>query len=65
MSLWRQSKEGAHIGCATEPFGIIDQSDEAESVDRPDARNRHQAARNGVFLGPLLYGFVEVVCRVA
>lgn len=65
MSLRREPEEGTHIGGPAESSGIIDQSNEAERVDRPDAGDRHQTARDRMSLGPFLHGFVEVVCRLA
>lgn len=64
VPLWRQSEECADIGCLVEPVRVVDQVDEAELVDRPDARNGHEASSDGVGLGLFLYGFVEIVCRL-
>ena len=65
MPLWCKPEERANIRCPAEPVWIIDQGNETERVHRPDARNGHQTARDGVRLGFSLHGFVEIIGRLA
>jgi len=65
MSPRCEAKERPDIRGFTEPLRIIDKRDKAKRHDWTDARDSHQAARDGVAFGLCLQGAVEVSGRLA